>query len=123
MEEDPETVIQTWKGFYVPAEIPEGFQTARAVDGETAKIIEYRDSTGHRILFYQYTPDTSLDLDQERAAALSVQDNGDAYAYEKDGTTTYYWFTEERAYVIEFPTDAVTLDAVERMVDSLRLIT
>lgn len=123
VEEDPEAIVQTWTGCHVPTEIPEGFEIAQAVNGTTAKIIEYHDTAGNRIMYYEYTSDVTLGLDKEQASALIEPNHEGAHAYEKDGKTSYYWFSEERAYVLEFDTDAVTLDAVERMAESLRTIT
>ena len=121
VEEDPEALVKTWNGFYAPTDIPEDFEIARAVDGVASKIIEYHNAAGNRILYYQYTDDASFGLDMEDATPLHVL--SDASAYEKEGETTYYWFVEDRAYVIIFDSDAVTLDAVERMAESLSLIT
>lgn len=123
VEEDPEAVIQTWKGFYAPTAVPEDFQAARAINGTTAKIIEYRDAAGSRILFYQYTADASLGLDKEHADTLNAQDREDIGTDGNGNETNYYWFVEDRAYLIVFNAEDVTVDAVEQMAKSLCPIT
>lgn len=120
VEADPEDIIRSWDDANIPSAIPTGFILHAAISGTSAKIIEYVNTAGDKLTFYLYNADANFSLDTEDVSVELAQIETGMYFYEKELQSTLYWFSNDRAYSIDFNANAVSLDAVVQMAKSLR---
>lgn len=76
---------------------------------EHFKVIEYADSMGGQITFYQYSATSNVRIDTENADKVVFPWVGaaTAYQFEKGGQTTLYWSTESCVFSIAFDSASV----------------
>lgn len=123
--QSPERVVAGWRQFYLPSCLPDGYIISSPIDDENIKSIEYSNSSGERILYYQYSPNSNVRLDTEKAdKQYNDSVNGEtAYLFEKGTLSTLYWSTD-KGYIlsIEFNPSSVTAEEILDMAESVQFI-
>lgn len=96
--------ISRWEGAFVPDEVPKDFTISDALCGDDMLIIEYADTAGHRIVFYQYSPGANILIDTEKADKVIDYKVADytAYLYYKGELITLYWNNGAQVFSFEF---------------------
>lgn len=96
--------ISRWEGAFVPDEVPKDFTISDALCGDDVLIIEYADTAGHRIVFYQYSPGSNILIDTEKADKVVDCKVADytAYLCYKGELTTLYWNNDAQVFSFEF---------------------
>ena len=116
-----EARVAGWGDIYLPSYLPEGFFISSAWESGDTKIIEYTNSPGDRIIYYQYDCGSSLRLDSEDADKRACQVGGiDAWILEKDGLCTLYWWNETGIFSLEFTSGSVPETEIEQIAESLQ---
>lgn len=118
-----ETEIKGWKDVYLPEYVPEDYTISDGIATTDAKSIEYTDTEGHRIMFYQYSPQSNIMIDTEAAdkTMTSAVAGHTAYVFHKNGLTTLYWDNGIQTFSIEFSTLCLTEDEAIQMAESIQL--
>lgn len=115
----PEETMELWEDGWVPTYLPDDFRITDVVCGETAKLIEYSNTTGERIVFYQYSTNDNFHLDIENAIQEECQIDGKpAYVIEKEEISTLYWLDTDWSFSIEFP-PSIMLDEAVKIAESI----
>lgn len=106
----PEEVVDGWTDAFRPSCLPEDYHMSDAIDGADFKAIEYTDTEGHRIMFYQYGPDSNVRIDTESAEVRrSGTVNGHtAYWVQKGAVATLYWNDGQRIFFIEYAPECLS---------------
>lgn len=101
--------LDGWTGAYVPTALPLGYVLRYAKSTEQFKVIEYADSSGDQITFYQYCASSTVRFDTEEASKTVFPWVGEttAYQFQKGGRTTLYWTNKTSVFSIAFDAASV----------------
>ncbi|MCQ4864940.1 DUF4367 domain-containing protein [Pseudoflavonifractor phocaeensis] len=122
--QSPERVVAGWRQFYLPSSLPDGYTMSSPINDEDMKSIEYSNSAGERILYYQYSPNSNIRLDTEKADKQYYDSiiGETAYLFEKGALSTLYWSTDGYILSIEFNPASVTSEDILDMAKSVQFI-
>ena len=115
-----ESRVAEWTDVYLPSYLPDGFFVSDAFESGDAKIIEYADLEGARIIFYQYGPGSGIRLDSEDADKQMCQIGGqDAWILQKNTRCILYWYDNTCAFSLEYSMETVSELEITQMAESL----
>lgn len=114
--------VDRWAGVYLPAYLPPSFTISDAMSTEDVKVIEYADTQGDRITFYQYSPDANVRIDTEAAdkTEASWLNDGNAYLVHKGDLDTVYWEIGDCILSVEYNPDAVPVSEIKAFTVSIQ---
>lgn len=108
-ESTAEEIVSGWSGACLPSYVPEGYHMSHAMDGTDFKAIEYADTEGHRLVFYQYSDSSSVRIDTESAEKRTdCTINGrTAYLIQTEAAGTLYWTDGQQIFFLEYEPDCL----------------
>lgn len=112
--------VARWREAYIPEIVPEDYTISDEGDSQNFRYIEYLDSQGHRLMFFQYPEGSAVRIDVEGAATVADWLGGSARLITKGKTSIVVWDNGGCSFSIEYESDALSLDAVEEMAESLK---
>lgn len=116
------TGLEDWADAYIPVYIPKNYARSDTGSGVDFKYIEYTNTEGSRIYFYQYDFDLTLRIDTEQADyTLDREINGQsAYLFQKGSLSTIYWSCGEFTLSIEYDPEFVAESEILEMAKNLQ---
>lgn len=119
----PDDLVAGWVQVYVPEHIPEDYAISDAVWSDTLKFIEYSDTAGTRIAFYQYSTDANIRIDTEDADKELLWPDGSGYLFFKEQTASLSWNNGIYTFSLEYDPARVSQADIEKMAQSIVLKT
>ena len=111
--------VARWQEAYVPSTVPRDYQISAAAYSESSKFIEYANTAGDRLLFFQYPGSAAVRIDTEAADREVDWFGQKAYLFLKEGTAMVTWDGGDCIFSIEYDPEAVTGEEIKEMAKSL----
>jgi len=111
--------VARWQEAYVPSTVPRDYQISAAAYSESSKFIEYANTAGDRLLFFQYPGSAAVRIDTEAADREVDWFGQKAYLFLKEGTAMVTWDGGDCIFSIEYDPEAVTDEEIKEMAKSL----
>lgn len=120
--ESAQDTVGGWNMVFIPTKIPAGYQISDAANTTSSTFIEYSNSEGHRVMFYQYAASAVVRIDTEAADEEIDWLGGHAYLFSKQEgeTTTISWSSGDYAFSIEYNPSQLNREDIEEMAESLQ---
>lgn len=120
--ETVESQVAKWNSAYVPEEAPEGFCISDAADLGDLKYIEYANTTGDRVTFYQNTPGSNVRIDTEKADRTITPwvDGQTAYLFQKGSLFTLYWNQGDAVLSVEYTAQTISEIAIKAFAENIQ---
>lgn len=114
--------IAAWTQVYVPDYVPEDYLPSDASRTEGMTVIEYVNTKGDRLIFYQYSPSSNIRIDTEfsEETVLTWKNGETAYLSSKGSTSIVYWSSSDWMFSIEYNPEDLTIDEIELMEESIQ---
>lgn len=118
-EMPPADLVAGWVKVYVPEQIPEDYAISDAVCSDTLKFIEYANTAGDRIAFYQYSTDANIRIDTEDADKELLWSDSSGYLFFKEQTASLSWNNGIYTFSLEYDPAKVSQTDIEKMAQSI----
>lgn len=114
--------IDSWSGYYLPTSLPAHFAVSDAHKADDVAMIEYADTEGARITFYQYSPHSSFRIDTEKADKIITDliPDQSVYLFSKKNLSTVSWNCGGHLLSIEFKTGSVDETELRALIGSIQ---
>ena len=121
-DKSAEDVLAGWENVWLPTSMPEDFMLTDVVENGDIRAVEYTDSEGTQLTFYQYNSDTMLHLDTENAVVSNchVGEFQCRLVY-KAGWSALYWNNSDLAFAIEYDPDKTPDPVIQQVAQSVAL--
>lgn len=113
--------VEGWSQVFIPGKVPDGYEISEAASTKSSMYIEYSDSEGHRVTYYQYAASAVVRIDTEAADDKIALGDGQAYLFTKAGiSTTISWNKGDYSFSIEYDPNQVDQREIEEMAMGLQ---
>lgn len=114
--------IDSWSGYYLPTSLPAHFAVSDAHKADDVAMIEYANTEGFRITFYQYSPHSSFRIDTEKADKVITDliPDQNVYLFSKKNLSAFSWNCGGHLLSIEFNTGSVEESELRALIGSIQ---